>query len=94
MQQWPIWEREPKDDYGDPLPPSRDYVDTDVPEEWHTEAQAMRYCEPWHTTVDAVLDMDYLTFTRRALLWKAVNMRRPTKTQHHKIMRNTFGGRY
>jgi hypothetical protein len=54
----------------------------------------MRYCEPWHTTVDAVLDMEYLTFTRRALLWKAVNMRRPTKNQHHKIMRNTFGGRY
>lgn len=94
MQQWPIWEREPKDDYGDPLPPSRDYVDTDVPGEWHHEAEAMRYVEAWRMDVDAILDMPYATYIRRALIHKAVSMKRPTKTYHDKIMRNTFGGRY
>jgi hypothetical protein len=43
---------------------------------------------------DAILDMDYVTFVRRTLLHKAVTMRRPTKSKHDKIMRNTFGGRY
>lgn len=94
MSTWPIWDREPKDEYGDPLPSVRDYVDTDIPEQWHGEAQAMRYAEGWRMSVDDVLDMDYVVFMRRALINKAVTMRRPTKTRHDKIMRNTFGGRY
>jgi hypothetical protein len=94
MNNWPITHRDPKDEYGDPLPEVLDYVNTDVPEDYHTEAAALRYIEPWRMDADAILDMDYVTFVRRTLLHKAVTMRRPTKTKHDKIMRNTFGGRY
>ena len=90
---WPIADREPKDEYGDPLKIAEDYVNTDVPEHYHTEAYAMRYIEAWRLTCDEILDMDYATYVRRSLLHKATTMRRPTKTQHDKIMRNTLARR-
>lgn len=90
MQQWPIATRTPKDEYGDELPLSRDYVDTDIPEQYHTDADAMRYVEPWRMGFDDIMAMGYVEFVRRTLVFKAITMRRPTKTYHDKIMRNTM----
>ena len=97
-QQWPIASREIKDQYGfglsDPrctLKPQRNYVDTDVPEEYHAEAIALEYVETLRMSYHDILAMPYDEFFKVTMLNRAVTMKRPTMNEMHFYNMNTFG---
>lgn len=96
--QWPIASREPKDEYGYPLghpqctiKAQRNYVDTDVPEEFHNESRALEYVEVLRMSFNEIMDMRYDEFVKVTLLHRAVTMRRPTRTADDLTYYNTFG---
>lgn len=84
---WEIAEVLPRDQYGmtldDPdctLDDAEDYSDF-LPPDARTEATAMRFATVWNTTIDDVLDMPLALYNRRAMIHKAVTLRKPQYTK-------------
>lgn len=70
------------------LDDSEDYVDF-IPEEMRVEATAMRYATYWNMTPDDVLDMPSSLFARRAMVHKAISLRKPQYTKDDWYMEKT-----
>lgn len=92
---WPVAEVVQRDQYGmakdDPdctLDDSEDYVDY-LPEDVRVDATAMRYAGYWNMTPDAVLDMALETYHRRAMVHKAISLRKPQYTKDDWFMERT-----
>lgn len=92
---WPVAEVVQRDQYGmakdDPdctLDDSEDYVDY-LPEDARLEATAMRYAGYWNMTPDGVLDMAVHEFQRRAMVHKAISLRKPQYTKDDWFMERT-----
>jgi hypothetical protein len=78
----------PKTDPDCTLDDSEDYVDF-LPEDARIEAMAMRYATYWNMTPDAVLDMAAVEFQRRAMVHKAISLRKPQYTKDDWFMERT-----
>lgn len=95
IRTWPVAEVEQRDQYGMPksdpdctLDDSEDYVDF-LPAEVKNEAVAMRYASLWHTSIDDVLDMPLSLYNRRAMIHKAITLRKPQYTKDDWYMERT-----
>jgi len=78
----------PADDPDSTLDTAEDYTDY-LPAQYRTHATAMRYATAWNMTMDDVLNMDWLEYSRRCMIYKAVTLRKPEFNKQQWFMMNT-----